>query len=658
MTDQRYSNALSGLGDALLRIVGRALEKEGKPQPDASVREFMTAVTTAFSAAAASGSVCIRLADAARVLADLRYGADPDDEADSTCVLARLDAVKPALSAGLDAFERLGLLQKAGSQKAAFSAAPFIYDDAVPDLAARLYIARFFKEEAALAANLLTIASAPVPPVSAEAQARLTRLADAFGAGDEQKAAVRKALAGSFSVICGGPGTGKTTTVVLILECLLADNPDLRIFLAAPTGKATSRMRQSIQNITSGAKGSFFPIMQAVNAADELKKPGSRTVEERTIHKWLVMNTPQGGRPSAQNPLAADVLIIDEASMVDVRLAARLFAAVSPRTRVIVLGDKYQLAAVGPGAVFADISDPAGRLAEHTVELRESRRFKDGSVIAALAEAVNHTGCASGDVTAPIVRKLLKQKTDGVSDYRVEWHAEAPDPMTGVSALAAAWLEKHLSDYVDALTRYLTVVKEAAAADDAGVTAARAALWDVLQRFRALCAQRHGPQSVEAVNAFAERFVRRHLAEIGELNEETDRLHYAGRVLIVRRNDDMLGVFNGDVGIVLPMPGVEGESRTTYFGDSGREIPPALLPEHDTAYAMTIHQSQGSEFRDVAVFLPVSPASGLATRELLYTGITRTSGTVAVFGRGDVLDAAVETPTERVSGLADRLRGR
>ena len=158
------------------------------------------------------------------------------------------------------------------------------------------------------------------------------------------------------------------------------------------------------------------------------------------------------------------------------------------------------------------------------------------------------------------------------------------------------------------------------------------------------------------MNAYFAAKLRDRLLSEGWLDERLDLENWPGRVVIVRRNDDMLGVFNGDIGIVVPERGKDGKfAHVVRFGEVGRRLPPALLPPADTAFAMTIHQSQGSEFEDVAVFLPVNPMSGLATRELLYTGVTRTKRSVAVFGSDAALRRAVETPTSREGGLAERL---
>lgn len=343
--------------------------------------------------------------------------------------------------------------------------------------------------------------------------------------------------------------------------------------------------------------------------------------------------------------------------MVDIHLAARLFEVVSESTRVIILGDKHQLAAVGPGAVFADISATDGALAASTVDLKTSRRFAEGSVIAKLAAAINHDGGISSSTACTTVKRLLADaQTDGDPDWRIAWDDAMPqgEGGYGLAPAATAWLEERFSRYTAALIDYMRVVtRPEPKADD--LKAAGRALWEIFQTFRPLCAQRRGPQSVEGINAWAEAKVRTALAGADFKTFAEDRWNYPGRAVIIRSNDDILGVFNGDVGIVLPDE--HGDLRAVFF-DADRSMPPALMPAHDTAFAMTIHQSQGSEFPEVAVFLPTDPVSGLATRELLYTGVTRTKRSVDIFGTERVLNASVENRTVRVSGLADRLAER
>lgn len=599
-------------GEALLRAVFRARGRE----PAEDLRLLVSALMAALSDAQAEGSVCVGMES----------------------VLGKAREAGLALSAE-EAEEALCGCGFADRGEAADVPAPCVIDLApkVP----RVYLRRFFAEEKSLAAALSAMCRAKTEPAGEKQKARAEALCRAFNADGLQSRAVLLALSEPFTVICGGPGTGKTTTVALILECLLEDNPGLRIGLAAPTGKATSRMRESIQAIASGGRKDEFPILR------RLADPGEErlAVAERTIHKWLVTPTPSGERPGPGNPLPLDVLIVDEASMIDAHLAARFFAAIPPNARLIVLGDKHQLAAVGPGSVFADISDARGVLAGHAAELRKSRRFAEGTVIAELAAAVN-----SGEpgTDNEVIGILSRESSD--PKWKAAWRSDAPDPRTGLSPSAEAWLAAHIERYVRALADFLAAQKKGAATEPLW-----AALWREHASFGALCAQRRGVMSVEAVNRRFERGVKERLAAAGLLPADDASENYPGRVIIVRRNDDAIGAFNGDAGIILPSGGESGAPLTAVFGESARRIPPSLLPEHDTAFAITIHQSQGSEFDDVGVFLPSSPASGLASRELLYTAVTRTKASVTIFGSEEVLRHAVRTPAVRVSGLADRL---
>lgn len=633
---------LSAFGEALLRIADRARARAGQPPFGDDMHAFMLAATSAFAGADDRGSVCVRLLDVAR-----RMGLDAEADPDGCDAAIRGHLAELAQWGIADS----GLPADAEAEGVR-SVAPLRLDEGEGGLKSRLYFARFFAEEQGLAAALVRIAAKPPRVLPAATAELVDKLTGALNADELQARAVRLALENRLAVISGGPGTGKTTTVVLILECLLEENKNLSIYLAAPTGKATSRMRQSIVAMTQGPIAGNFPRMKEVVAEDEAGER-ARRVEEHTIHKWLVKKTASGEKPSAGNPLPADVLIIDEASMVDIHLAARLFDVVSEETRVIILGDKHQLAAVGPGAVFADISASDGALSKNTVELKTSRRFAAGSVIAKLAAAINHDGGISSITARMTVKRLLADaRSDADPNWRIAWDDALPEGGDwGLTEAARQWLDERFARYAEALTAYMRLVTGKAPAPEA-VDAAGRELWEIFQTFRPLCAQRRGAQSVEGINAWTEQKVRNALLDAGFVSYLHDRWNYPGRAVIIRCNDDLLGVFNGDVGIVLP--NAKLELRAVFF-DADRSLPPALLPSHDTAFAMTIHQSQGSEFPEVAVFLPTDPASGLATRELLYTGVTRTKRSVDIFGTEDVLTASVEHRTVRVSGLADRL---
>lgn len=574
--------------------------------------------------------------------------------------------------------------------RSAKNAKGFDYDAAN----ARIYTARNAMEELELARRIYRLAKARPVKLSAKQEALVAEFAagGATPSGEprwaldaDQLAALRLAAERPFAVITGGPGTGKTSIVAKVLEVILAgaeeratkkakkekaeekaadgeagesgaaestETPHLRIALAAPTGKATSRMRQSIVKSLAEAD---LPRLSALIAADAAKPAEERALREHTIHKWLVMPTPSGGWPSPEHPLPADVLVVDEASMIDVHLAARLFRAVSPETRVIVLGDKHQLAAVGPGAVFADLSAADGAVRASVATLRTSWRFPQGCAVERLAAAVNEQGEKASEKSGAVkeVLAVLSEPPQPGARYRVSWSSEPfGSDGSGLSDSAKAWIDEMSARYAAALMPFLDAVDGNLPADE---TRRRLdALWEALSSFRALAANRRGPQSVDAANARFMANLAAALEAAGRLGDESPET-LPGRAVIVRTNDDMLDVFNGDVGIVVPERTEGGLRRTVWFGDRGFGIPLALLPAHDTAFAMTIHQSQGSEFTDVAVFLPAREHSGLATRELLYTAITRTKATAAIFGSAAALERAVITATERASGLKDRL---
>lgn len=635
------------LYEGLLRAALR--DAELTPAEEADARAALVAVARAFAAPQAQGSVCIAWKDVAVW----------DERAEAG----------------------FGILRELGLVGTPHSGAPWMIDPQ-----GRLYAARFLDEETRLAKRLAERLEHRRQLASPTKQSEkiLRDLCRLFGADEAQSRAVMASASEHLLIVSGGPGTGKTTSVVMMLEGLLSMQPDLRIGLAAPTGKAASRMLQSIgSNVNHSERSASLPRMGAV-----VRGASAAQMEAKTIHKWLVTPTPLGSRPGPGNPMALDVLVVDEASMIDIHLAVRLLEAIAPETRLILLGDMHQLAAVGPGSVFADLTEANGPLASVTVVLKESRRFARGSIVWALANAVNQFGI-SGQASVEAVKSLLRASPEDVplkireifgveppvsGAYRVAWFEDKPDQVSGLSKSAERWMEEALAPYFaaldDCLDFWVTMRGETRGARGLFLKDALRAeeeklmrrLWEALEGFRPLAAQREGPSSVEALNRFAADRVLTRLRAKRVLDERFPTTHYAGRPVIVRRNDDVLGVFNGDVGIELPLAVDNPDAPpcfATYFGRSegmGVRVPSALLPEHDTAFAMTIHQSQGSEFQRVAVFLPAGHDSALATRELLYTGITRTKSEVTVFGSAEVLERSIMEPTRRTSGLGDRLR--
>ncbi len=516
------------------------------------------------------------------------------------------------------------------------------------DVGDRLYLHRYFDYERRLAARLMRAQrgneTAPPPGEGAADEALRSRLAELFAANqarpggepDWQKIATALALRGRLAIVSGGPGTGKTTTVVNLLACLIAQDPHCRIALAAPTGKAAARMTDAIRQ-----RAAHLP--EAIRS----RLPG----ESFTIHRLLGVTPAAGGFVHhAGNPLAIDALVVDEASMLDLALATKLLEAVPPTARIVLLGDKDQLAAVESGAVFAELgADPslseacredlstlckvpaeemvtpppieASALRDAVVWLRHNFRFAPDSGIGRLATCIN---AGSVDDALAWLRAAGERGVLWIDD----------------TAPVSAVIERVMDGYAPFLARVR------------GASVDRAAIADAFARFRVLCAVREGARGVEAVNAEAARRFRRAL---GTLDRDARSAWYPGRPVLVLRNDYVLKLFNGDIGITLPDE--SGELMVFFAQTDGslRAIAPLRLPAHETAFAMTVHKAQGSEFDAVLVLLPAQ-RSRVLTRELLYTAVTRAREGVTLCAGAAVLAGAIETSTRRHSGLLARLR--
>lgn len=536
----------------------------------------------------------------------------------------------------------------------------------------RLYLQRYFDLEQRLARRLRRAATA------VDRAQRGPALEPAAGSAPEavdwQRLAVALALRGRLTVISGGPGTGKTHTVVRILASLLQAAPDARIALTAPTGKAAARLTESIRRQT-----------QALPAGLRDRLPSAST----TVHRLLGWRGGGGFAHDAEHPLPLDALVVDEASMLDLALATRLLEAVPDHARIVMLGDKDQLAAVEAGAVFAELClDPtltpacvadlaaatavpaadivpakplqAGAIADCVVWLRHSHRFKADSGIGRLATLINE-----GQDEAAL------QWLQGDSPSNIVWLGgeEASLPVQAV-----ARIEVGLGPLVQAVHRALRapVERPTDGAEEAPVeersetpadgphrgpsepvTAQTAfSLHQALSHFRVLCAVREGPRGVDSLNATLTRAFRR---QLGPLDSDPASPWYPGRPVMVTRNDATLQLFNGDVGVTLP--DAQGRPLVHFPTPEGgwRAWPPAALPPHETAWAMTAHKAQGSEFDEVVVVLPQRP-SRVLTRELLYTAVTRARHGLVLVAHGPVLRQSIRTRTQRHSGLADRLQ--
>lgn len=555
-----------------------------------------------------------------------------------------------------------------GAWTAALQASPVVGTGEAPGSAplvlheGRLYLRRYWDYERRVATQVLARGATPLPVDKAAVRRQLDLLFPPTGDAstlDWQKAACGLALRGRFSIITGGPGTGKTYTAARLLALLFAmdASPDrLRVMLAAPTGKAAARLKQSIDAALDALNvqvGDRLPL-------DEL---ASHIQPARTLHSLL------GARPDtrrfrfdAAHPLEVDVLIVDEASMIHLEMMAALLEALPPTARVIFLGDKDQLASVEAGAVLGDLcrDAEAGRyrpetlayleavtgqrvpnafagdgppLAQQTVMLRESRRF--GGPIGQLARAVNE-----GDA-APAVRLLHDDRSSALA-----W-LDAPSP-ADVVALAL----RGRAGAPGGFGGYLKALHARPAPGDAPAHADWVlAVLIAFERFRLLCAVRQGEWGAEGLNAAIER------AMVAEGSLVKRGAWYEGRPVMVTRNDAAVGVFNGDIGITLP-PATPNAPLRAYFldGNTARSVGVSRLASVETAFAMTVHKSQGSEFDHTVLVLP-RDAGRVLTRELVYTGITRArSAFTLVTPRAPAFAEALAQRTRRASGLLSLLR--
>ncbi|MBX3636507.1 MAG: exodeoxyribonuclease V subunit alpha [Rubrivivax sp.] len=493
---------------------------------------------------------------------------------------------------------------------------------------ARLYLRRYWRHEQRIARALHGRASATATAVDA---ARAGALLDALfptqpeAGTDWQRLACERALDGRLTVVTGGPGTGKTWTAaraLVLLQALHDGVEPLRIALAAPTGKAAARLRQAIT-------AALDDLRQVTPVAPAVEVLAQRLGPARTLHALL------GTRPGTRRfqhdetrPLDVDLLVVDEASMVHLEMMDALLAALPPAARLLLLGDREQLASVEAGAVLADVcSAPEGSaLARRVVTLRRSRRF-DGA-IAELAAAVNR-----GDGAA-----ALAALREDAGVLHLDDSADASRIATlAIDGRAGAPGWRPLFDRLAAQP-----------ADAAAFEPWALALLQDFDRCRVLAALREGPWGVAGLNAAVETT----LARRGLLGPRGE--WYAGRPVMVTRNEPALGLFNGDIGLVLRTP--DGATKACFAdGERLHAVSVTRLADVQTAFALTVHKSQGSEFGHVVLVLPDAD-SPLLTRELLYTGITRARQALSVVApRPALLANAAARPTRRFSGLAQAL---
>ena len=538
----------------------------------------------------------------------------------------------------------------------------------------QLYLQRYWQYESQLASIIREKSAKTIDFDIPSAQTLLASLFtdDDSQSLDWQKIAVCIAASQSLSFITGGPGTGKTTTVTKLLALLqgLAANKStahnkkiLNIQLVAPTGKAAARLTESI----SAAKLKLPPALQA-NLPEQCQ----------TIHRLL------GARPQspyfkadADHPLHLDVLVLDEASMVDLPLMAKLFAALPKDAQIVLLGDQDQLASVETGSVLSDICaaslhsenvddslamysasmqdklatlmsmsvgkvanthiQPLSVIQDNVVKLVKSHRFKDNSGIGQLAKQIK-----AGQV-AQCLRLLNDEQFTDINWYQPKQSTPQAKPQTVASEILKSLITQLLPIY----QQYTQAVQQGDLQK----------AFTYLHQQQVLCAQKSGCWGVTQLNSLIES----ELHKQGLIDDSKD--FYVGRPVMLSKNDHQLKLFNGDIGIVMPDPNNASLTKVWFVTPQGdfRGLLPSRLPSLETLYAMTIHKSQGSEFESVYLCLPLITANNQGrglNRELIYTGLTRAKKCFALFAEAKALEVSLGQQCVRGSGLAGRLLGR
>ncbi|GAB3248964.1 exodeoxyribonuclease V subunit alpha [Alteromonas gracilis] len=470
-----------------------------------------------------------------------------------------------------------------------------------------LYLDRYWVEEGQVVEDLLERSAQPAPGYDeGRLEAGLLRLFPDDEAA-EQRAAAEAAVRQWTTVITGGPGTGKTTTLARLLA-LLSDCSDrpLRIALAAPTGKAAARMTQAVADAVANPG---FPTVD---------RPAVEGLSASTLHRLLGWRRDNGTRfrHDRSSRLPHDVIVVDETSMVSLTLMARLIEAVRPDARLVLVGDPDQLTSVEAGAVLKD--------------LKQGFADRDDSPVRTLARNFRFGRAGDDDAIGELAAAIRDDRADDAWEVLIGGSERvtlvAPSDVEAIRAC---------------------VEPTALALLEAGRAGDTAAALRHLDAHRLLCAHRDGPYGVGHWNRQIERWL------LERSGTDWFASWYAGQPLIVGANDYGLRLWNGDTGVVVAREG--GLQAVFADGGSGRALSLSRLSEVDTAHAMTVHRSQGSQFGEISVLLPEADSPTL-TRELLYTAVTRAQHKVQVIATEECVRAAIARPARRATGLAGRLR--
>lgn len=503
----------------------------------------------------------------------------------------------PAIDTWTETLRSSGVVGEPGEKK------PLILDKKN-----RLYLYRYYTYETRLLKQLVYRSRSEISGLYLSG---LSQFLDRLFAKDAehslQRRAVEIAINKKLCIVSGGPGTGKTTVAARIIAALIhVSESTPHIHLTAPTGKAAQRLQESLNE-----------VKQTLDCSESIIS--AMPDDAMTIHRLL---KPKQRSPhfkhNSDNPLPSDVVVVDEASMIDLALMSKLLMALRNEARLIILGDKDQLASVDPGAVLGDICSPSEKSSLNAcmVHLSKNYRFGESSGIYKAAQAVN-----AGDA-----KNALNIIENNPSFTDIVWK-DYQD---------IGRIKKALTEKISLQTKYLNFQNNP-----------RQALM-MLNTFRILCAVRKGPYGVERLN----HLIAEILASKGLI--QPNKRWYHGRPIMIIKNDHGIGLYNGDVGLILKDRADQNILKAFFIGSDNKikKVLPARLPEHETVFAMTVHKSQGSEFDHVLLVLP-EKQSKILTRELVYTGITRTRKFIEIWGTKNTFISAVTNKICRQSGLAE-----
>lgn len=508
------------------------------------------------------------------------------------------------------------------ADQATSKVAPCVYDEQ------GLALYRYWHLEQRLAEQICRLKQQLIQPVSCDDY--LDLLTD-----PHQQAALQMVARQGLSIITGGPGTGKTYTLARIIAVLSQAIPHIRVAMAAPTGKAAQRMQEALQNSFNDPK-----LLESGLVSEELRNQGTQT-----IHRLLGMGHSQTPRFNQKQPLPYDVIVVDEASMLDLNLATLLFEAVPESCRIILLGDANQLASVDVGAVLADLQQIQA-LADNRVQLQNSRRFAEGALIGQVAKFIqaqsyhqDHVEVLQRfevDIVQVSELKPILLQTDMPDVVQLEYLPE------GNHAEVEIYYQKLMlgfQGYVKSLKNYL---KEERSIEQ---------VQNVVKAFddyRILTAVRHGPFGLQQLNQYAQRWLQQQLSIV------TVGGWYVGRPVMMTYNDYQLGISNGDIGLCFEHR-TQPQQFEVYFPSLNKWVAANRLPKSiQSAFALTIHKSQGSEFTHTAVVLDQA-AKNLLSQELIYTAITRAKKVVSLLVHQEALLQAFTVRTTRKSGLVQKV---